>query len=105
MVDFRMTLKAQAGDFAFAEEHRAAELRRQLARIDEERAKVAAGLDQVAKASARIRTYIPKVGDTYQCPVCWIKKGEQVPLTPQGSSTHDDEYRCRVCHHPATHER
>jgi uncharacterized small protein (DUF1192 family) len=62
MTDFRMTLKAEASDIAFAEERRAGELKRRVAALHEEIAKVQAELDQAEKASARIGAYSPMIG-------------------------------------------
>ncbi|HEV2901618.1 MAG TPA: hypothetical protein VGX71_28025 [Pseudaminobacter sp.] len=94
MTDFRMTLKVEASDIAFAEVRRAGELKRRAAALDEEIAKVQAELDQAEKASARIGTYRPMIGDTFQCPVCWIKRSEQSPLVPRSSGFEDELYQC-----------
>jgi rubredoxin len=104
MTDFRMTLKYEARDMASAEHQRATELERAIALLDEHRAKLQTELDEASSASSRFESYRPIIDDTYQCPVCWIKRSEQSPLEPRDSSTEDDQYRCKVCSHQATHE-
>jgi len=104
MTDFRMTLKYEARDIAYAEQHRATELKRAITLLDERKAKLLTELDEAVSASARLDSYQPIIDDTYQCPVCWIKKSEQSPLVPSARSSDDDSYRCRLCEHEVIHE-
>jgi rubredoxin len=104
MTDFRMTLKYAARDIASAKHQRATELERAIALLDEQRAKLQKELDEASSARSRFESYRPIIDDTYQCPVCWINLSEQSPLEPGDSSTDDDQYRCKVCGHQATHE-
>lgn len=53
--------------------------------------------DQV-EARARVVTFVPKVGNKYQCPRCWLQKGMRVGLTAIESGTDDhDVLRCDSC--------
>jgi superfamily II helicase len=101
---FRMTLKYEARDIAYAEQHRATELKRAITLLDERKAKLLTELDEAVSASARLDSYQPIIDDTYQCPVCWIEKSEQSPLVPSARSSDDDSYRCRLCEHEVNHE-
>jgi superfamily II helicase len=104
MTDFRMTLKYEARDIAYAEQHRATELKRAITLLDERKATLLTELDEAVSASARLDSYQPIIDDTYQCPVCWINRSEQSPLVPSARSTNDDSYRCRLCDHEVIHE-
>ncbi|PBB21121.1 hypothetical protein [Mesorhizobium sp. WSM4313] len=97
MVGFRETLTHEAGELAFAEERRAAALRRKLALHDETGAKLKSDVDHAASAAARIHRYQPVIDETPQCPHCWILRAKKEPLSNQESGGKNDLFKCREC--------
>ncbi|MBB6411313.1 putative nucleic acid-binding Zn-ribbon protein [Mesorhizobium sangaii] len=97
MVDLRETLKAEAAELASTEERKAGKLRRKLAGLDETRAKLKPELDNTASAAARVHRYQPVIGETPQCPGCWILRAKYSPMVGQGSG--GDLFKCPECGH------
>lgn len=102
MVDLRETLKAEAAELAFTEERKAEKLRRELAVLDETRAKLKSELDNAASAAARVHRYQPAT-ETPQCPRCWILRAKHEPMVGQGSG--GERFKCRECDHEVRLDR
>jgi hypothetical protein len=66
--------------------------------LQQEAGWLARSMPDQMEARARVISFVPKIGNKYQCPHCWLRKGMRVPLTAIESSTDDhDLLRCDGC--------
>ena len=87
MIRFKESLRHDAERLAFDEKKKAGDLRHRLDLHDEAKAKLESDLDNKLAAGARLDTYQPVMGDTPQCPRCWIWRARQEPMVCQGEMT------------------
>ena len=53
--------------------------------------------DVAAAALKRANEYVPKVGEQYLCPVCWVKEATKVSLDTVHNGPNTSSFLCRGC--------
>jgi uncharacterized small protein (DUF1192 family)/DNA-directed RNA polymerase subunit RPC12/RpoP len=90
-------LKQAAIEIADRLEARVSQLDREIAGLEQERAKKQAERDLASRAPQRLANFPVQVGSDYLCPRCWIEEGKRSPIAPIPSETRDDIFRCPLC--------
>jgi len=53
--------------------------------------------DFATSCAARAEEYVPKNGDDYVCPECWVKEAVKVSLMPVSEGMHKSSFLCPDC--------
>jgi hypothetical protein len=97
-------LRQYAERLAEAQQHRIITLEKEMLEAEERKAAAKADLENVKSAITRLDTFQTKKGTRYQCPYCWISRGEAANIRPVPSPPSIDLFVCNVCNQEITIE-
>lgn len=55
------------------------------------------GVDAQAEARLRLIGFMPRIDHTYQCPACWVRRGQRGDISAIPGNQHFDALRCNSC--------
>jgi hypothetical protein len=90
-------LQLLAGDRAELARRRESELEWQLNQLEFQKTRLIAQINSARRVSDRLGTYETTIDGNYQCPKCWIDRGEKAVLKPISSASDIDLFRCSQC--------
>ena len=76
---------------------RALQLKPELQKIKLRQVQIEAQLESAQLCHQRARNFRALIDGNLQCPGCWIRSETERALTPIGSETKDDFFRCGTC--------
>jgi hypothetical protein len=96
---FSDKLKLIAADYAQNQKYRIDELQRELLELETRKSLLTDQLQAARDSTLRFAIYSPRAGLTsdYECPACWIQRGEKASLKPLPSDSSIDDFQCSVC--------
>ena len=87
-----------AEDIALSRQYRAADIERELAKIEAQKAKLQAEFHTANLAHERLSRFVPILGGDLQCPRCWINHETRAALRAIGGGAKQiDNFRCNTC--------
>ncbi len=98
MASFSSQLFEIAYEIALSHEGRTAQIERELAEIEGQKAKLQAQLNAAHLAHERLSRFVPVLGSDLQCPRCWIDHETRSILYGTAHGTRGtDTFRCHAC--------
>jgi hypothetical protein len=96
---FADKLKLIAADYAQNQKNRIDELQRELSELETRKSLLSDQLQSARDSTLRFAIYSPRPGltDDYECPACWIERGEKAALKPLPSDSSIVDFQCSVC--------
>ena len=91
------TLAAAAQNLALAVQNNVDNLEAALVKLESEKQKIKTKLDAARRALKRSLDFQPRIVKLLQCPSCWIRGNDKVPLSQFSSAKHADIHKCRIC--------
>ena len=91
------TLATAAQNLALAVQSNVDNLEAMLLKLEVEKQQIEAKLDAARRALKRSVDFRPRIGKLLQCPSCWIRGNDKVPLSQFSSAKHADIHKCRIC--------
>jgi hypothetical protein len=88
-MDASQVLRDEAETLVLRADNRALYLKAQLEQMQAQRDAIESERREINHAPKRLLSYQPRIGAEYQCPGCWIDRGEQggLPTCPEPPST------------------
>jgi hypothetical protein len=98
-MDIRVKDKIEdiADDIASALQNSQAALEQQILDLEKRLAELHAERNLARSAANRAANMEVFVNNHYECPRCWVMRGEHAKLRPVPSETGDDIFRCQKC--------
>lgn len=87
-----------ANEIAERLEASAARLDREVAELEAQATQIKAKGDLARGSAKRLANFEVTFRSYYQCPSCWIERGERSPLNPISGTDLEDRFRCVGCH-------
>ena len=96
-MDASQVLRDEAEILVLRADNRALYLKVQMEQIQAQRDAIEAERREINHAAKRLLSYQPRIGAEYQCPGCWIDRGEQAPLLGVPGTAQHNIMRCDAC--------
>jgi hypothetical protein len=91
------SLAAAAHNLALAVQSNVDNLESALLKLETEKQQIEAKLDAARRVLKRSVDFQPRIGKLLQCPSCWIRGNDRVPLSQFSSAKQADIHKCRIC--------
>jgi len=86
-----------AAEIGLHAEQRAVYLKHELADIMARKAEIEAHLHSTTVLQERLARFQPEIGESLQCPRCWVDREMRSSLTGAPGTEMEDSFRCHKC--------